>query len=74
MRLLALLLSALALTGANWRTFRADRITVRYTEPSQILALASYLLPRGSGGANGCQPKEALDRLPAAGAFIFGWE
>ena len=88
MRLLALLVSALALTGASWHTFRAHGVSVRYppgwfatargltpvTSPQQILAVASYRLPRGSGGANGCQPKEALDRMPLTGAFIFGWE
>ena len=88
MRLLALLVSGLALTGASWDTFRAQGISVRYppawfatarhltpvTSPPQILAVASYRLPRGSGGANGCQPTEALDRMPPTGAFIFGWE
>ncbi|HEU5212253.1 MAG TPA: hypothetical protein VFU10_05745 [Gaiellaceae bacterium] len=90
MRSLALLLSALALmgAGANWRTFHARGITVRYppgwfatatrltpvTAPPQIIAVASYRLPPDSGGANGCQPKAAIDRLPPTGAFIFGWE
>lgn len=88
MRPLALLLSALALTGASWHTVRSQRITVQYppgwfattrpltpvTTPPQIIAVASYALPRGSDGADGCQPKAALDRLPPTGAFIFGWE
>jgi hypothetical protein len=39
-----------------------------------MLAVASYSLPRDNSGADGCQPKEALDRLRATGAFIFGWE
>jgi hypothetical protein len=39
-----------------------------------VLAVASYRLPTGYTGANGCQPKEALDRMPPTGAFIFGWE
>ncbi len=74
--------------GANWRTFHARGITVHYppgwfatatrltpvTSPPQILAVASYRLPPDSGGADGCQPKAALDRLPPTGAFIFGWE
>jgi hypothetical protein len=72
----------------SWRTFRADGISVRYpplwhatarrltlvTYPPQIIAVASYQLPHGNGGADGCSPKEALDRLQPAGAFIFGWE
>ncbi len=89
-RSLALLLSTIVLTGAgaNWRTFHARGITVHYppgwfatatrltpvTSPPQILAVASYRLPPDSGGADGCQPKAALDRLPPTGAFIFGWE
>ncbi len=78
----------LALTGADPHTFRSQGISVRYppgwfatarrltpvTSPPQILAVASYPLPRGSSGADGCQPKEALDRMPPTGAFIFGWE
>jgi len=36
--------------------------------------MESARLPPGSSGADGCQPKEALDRLPSTGAFIFGWE
>ena len=37
-------------------------------------AIASYPLPRGDRGADGCEPKAALDRLPATGVFIFAWE
>jgi hypothetical protein len=39
-----------------------------------VLAVASYRLPRDKSGADGCEPKEALDRLPPSGAFIYGWE
>jgi hypothetical protein len=38
------------------------------------LAIASYPLPRGDRGSDGCEPKAALDRLPAKGVFIFAWE
>lgn len=37
-------------------------------------AVASYPLPRDDRGADGCEPKAALDRLPATGVFIFAWE
>lgn len=74
--------------GASWQTFRADRVSIRYPpgwfatsrpltpviSPRQVVAVASYPLPRGNSGADGCEPKEALDRLPASGTFIFGWE
>lgn len=90
-RLLALALSALALTGASppkWLTFRSEGISVRYpptwhatakpltpvTSPSQMLAVGSFPLPRDSRGADGCEPREALDRIQPAGAFIFGWD
>ncbi len=80
---------ALAATAPpSWRTFRGEGISIRYppgwfatarpltpvTSPQQVLAIASYPLPRGSAGADGCAPKEALDGLPLTGAFIFGWE
>jgi hypothetical protein len=72
----------------GWRTFARNGVSVRYpptwhataarltpvTAPSQVLAIASYQLPRDSRGANGCSPMEALDRLPPAGAFVFGWD
>ena len=88
MRLLAVLAAAFGLTSSGWHTFRAHGISVRYparwhataqrltlvTYPPQIVAVASYPLPRGNGGADGCSPKQALDRLQPAGAFIFGWE
>jgi hypothetical protein len=74
--------------GTGWRTYAHDRIAFRYppswdatsaqltpvTSPGQVLAVASYPLPRNDRGADGCEPKEALDRLPATGAFVFGWE
>ena len=77
-----------ACSSAGWRVFRTDELTVRYpktwfatkraltpvTNPRQVLAVASYPLPRGNGGADGCAPKAALDRLPPNGAFVFGWE
>ena len=73
---------------AGWRTFSANGISVRYppgwfatrqpltpvTSPPQILAVASYPLPRNDRGADGCEPKEALERMPPTGALIFGWE
>lgn len=88
MRLLAVLAGAVALTGGGWPTFHAQGVSVRYppgwfasaqrltpvTSPPQILAVASYPLPRNSDGADGCEPKEALDSMPPNGAFIFGWE
>jgi hypothetical protein len=44
------------------------------TWPVQFLAVASYPLPAGARGADGCEPKAEVDRLPADGAFLFGWE
>jgi hypothetical protein len=86
----AVLLGAVALGTAlpGWHTFSANGLSVRYppgwfatrqpltpvTSPPQVLAVASYLLPRNDRGADGCEPKEALDRMPPTGAFIFGWE
>jgi hypothetical protein len=75
-------------TPPSWHTYRADGISVRYppgwyttshaltpvTGPQQILAVASYPLPHNNAGADGCEPKAALDRTPPNGAFIFGWE
>jgi hypothetical protein len=69
-------------------TFQADGISVRYpngwdatsrpltpvTDPAQVLAVASYRLPRDNRGADGCAPRAALDRLPPSGALVFGWE
>jgi hypothetical protein len=84
----AVALPLLAGCSGSWQTFQANRITVRYprtwfatrsaltpvTSPRQVLAVASYPLPRGRAGPDGCQPKEALDRRPRGGAFLFGWE
>jgi hypothetical protein len=86
--LLGSLAVATSCSSSNWHTFRAHGVSVRYppgwtatsraltpvTDPPQILAVASYPLPHDNRGADGCSPKEALDRLPADGAFIFGWE
>ena len=72
----------------GWHALRAHGLTVRYppgwyatahrltpvTYPPQVLAVASYPLPRNAAGADGCEPKEALERMPTDGAFIFGWE
>jgi hypothetical protein len=72
----------------KWHTFRGDAISVRYpptwtatshpltpvSSPTQFLAVASYPLPDGSAGADGCRPTEALRDMPASGAFIYGWE
>ena len=74
--------------SSKWRTLRTDGVSVRYppgwdatshpltpvTDPPQVLAVASFPLPRDNSGADGCQPKEALDHLPPTGAFIYGWE
>jgi hypothetical protein len=72
----------------GWHTFGSDGVTARYppgwfatskpltpvTYPRQAIAIASYRLPSGPSGADGCEPKEALARLPSGGAFVFGWE
>jgi len=75
-------------TPPSWHTFRDDGVVFRYPQswsatsrpltpvsyPAQLLAVASYRLPRDSTGADGCRPSDALDRLPRAGAFVFGWD
>jgi hypothetical protein len=85
--LLAGLLSS-GCASSSSKTFRDDGVSVRYpsdwhatrraltpvTSPVQVLAVASYALPQGKEGADGCSPKEALDRLPPDGVFLFGWE
>ncbi len=85
---LVVLLAAGCASSTNWKTFRDDGVSVRYpsgwdatrnaltpvTSPVQVLAVASYPLPHGRAGADGCAPKEALDRLPDRGVFLFGWE
>jgi hypothetical protein len=85
---IAAALTASVASGSEWVTFRAHGVSVRHPpswhatarqltpvdDPPQVLALASYRLPTDYTGANGCQPKEALERMPPTGAFIFGWE
>ena len=72
---------AVGCASASSKTFRDDGVSVRYpsnwhathraltpvTSPVQVLAVASYALPQGKAGADGCSPKEALDRLPPNG-------
>lgn len=89
MKFLALLAAAsVAVIGTAWDTFQGDGVSVTYprswyatahqltpvTGPRQLLAIASFPLPTGDHGADGCEPKQVLDRLPSAGAFIFGWD
>jgi hypothetical protein len=73
---------------SGWHTYRGPAVSVRYPPswhatsapltpvayPSQLLAIASYPLPRGSGGADGCRPTEALERLPRDGALVYAWD
>ncbi|HKD95043.1 MAG TPA: hypothetical protein VKB43_10100 [Gaiellaceae bacterium] len=54
----------------GWHATAASLTPVGYPQ----FAIASYPLPRGDLGADGCEPKAALDRLPATGVFIFAWE
>jgi hypothetical protein len=54
----------------GWHATAASLTPVGYPQ----FAVASYPLPRGDRGADGREPKAALDRLPATGAFIFTWE
>jgi hypothetical protein len=72
----------------SWLLYKSQGVTLRYppnwyatttplthvTDPGQIVAIASYPLPKSNRGDDGCQPKEALDHLPTTGAFIYGWE
>ena len=55
---------------ARWHATAAALTPVGYPQ----FAIASYPLPRGDRGGDGCEPKAALDRLPATGALIFAWE
>lgn len=85
---LALLGVGAAVAPGSWHTYRGDRISLRYppgwtatahsltavTSPTQALAIGSYRIPTNTAGADGCEPREALDAVPAAGAFIFGWD
>jgi hypothetical protein len=73
---------------AGWHTYRGDGVSISYppgwtatarpltavTSPGQAIALGSYRFPTDSAGADGCEPREALDALPPRGAFIFGWD
>ena len=56
----------------GWHATAAPLTAV--TSPQQILAVASYPLPRDNAGADGCEPRQALDRMPPGGAFVYGWE
>lgn len=72
----------------GWRVYRRDGISVRYpprwfatarrltpvTAPAQILAVASFPLPTSDAGADGCEPRQALARLPPDGAILYGWD
>jgi hypothetical protein len=88
--LTAALALALALAGcgsSGWRTWHGRGVSVRIppgwhatsthlspvTWPVQFLAVASYPLPRSAAGSDGCEPA-GVGRLPADGAFIYGWE
>jgi hypothetical protein len=86
--MVAALAAVAAAVSGGWHVFAADGIRVRVppgwdatsaplthvTSPSQVLAVASYRLPRSNRGDDGCEPKAALDRLPPGGAFLYGWE
>ncbi len=86
--LLAAALALTGCGGSGWRTWHGRGVSVRIprswhatgarltpvTWPVQFLAVASYPLPGSDRGADGCEPRAAVDRLPADGAFIFGWE
>ena len=77
-----------ALTPSHWHTFHSNGVSFRYspgwvataepltavTSPQQIIALASFTFPKDVAAADGCDPKEALDRMPPTGAFVYGWE
>jgi hypothetical protein len=54
----------------GWHATAAALTPVGYPQ----FAIASYPLPHDDRGANGCEPKAALERLPATGVFIFAWE
>jgi len=75
-------------TPVSWHTYRGDHLSLRYppswtatarpltavTSPGQAIAIGSYRFPTNAAGADGCEPKEALDAIPVGGAFIFGWD
>lgn len=74
--------------GSGWRVWHGRGVSLQVppgwyatsaqltpvTWPVQFLAVASYPLPQGDGGADGCEPRSAVERLPANGAFLYGWE
>jgi hypothetical protein len=80
-------LSLAAAPSGGWHTLRTGGTTWRYppswsatvapltlvTSPRQLVAIASYPLPRGPGRSDGCRPTQALDLLPPGGAFVFVW-
>ena len=80
-------LSLAAVSSGGWHVLRVDGTIWHYpptwsattapltlvTAPRQLVAIASYPLPRTPGRSDGCRPTEALDRLPADGAFLFVW-
>jgi hypothetical protein len=86
--LFALGLALAGCGGSGWQTWQGRGVSIRIprgwhatgahltpvTWPVQFLAVASYPLPAGDRGADGCEPKAAIDRLPSGGAFLFGWE
>jgi hypothetical protein len=80
-------LSLAGAPAGRWHTLRTGGTAWRYpaswsattapltpvTSPRQLLAIASYPLPRAPARSDGCRPTEALDRLPPRGAFVFVW-
>jgi hypothetical protein len=86
--ILVVVLALAGCGSSGWRTWQGRGVSVRIprgwhatgtrltpvTWPVQFLAVASYPLPADDRGADGCEPKAAVDRLPADGAFLFGWE
>jgi hypothetical protein len=86
--LLAVALALAGCAGSGWQTWHGRGVSIRLPPgwqatsesltdvawPAQFLAVASYRLPHSHDGADGCEPKAAVDRLPANGAFLFGLE
>jgi hypothetical protein len=50
------------------------RAPTAVTSPAQAVSIGSYRIPTNTAGADGCEPKEALDAVSVAGALIFGWD
>lgn len=87
MKVAALIALTLTAMGAGWKAFHASGVSIRFppdwyatataltpvTSPQQVLAVASYRLPATDRGANGCEPRQALQQMPTGGAFIYGW-